>query len=89
MIAGEFRGNRRNRGGDNGRDESTGEADFADALLVDDFGNAATGRLSTTLGSSSWVSSQGWRDGALRDGSQSAAVGPCTALNENLGHAEG
>jgi hypothetical protein len=38
---GSFRGNRRNRGGDDGRDESTGEADFANALLVDDFGNAA------------------------------------------------
>ena len=32
---------RRNRGGDDGRDESTGDADFANALLVDDFGNAA------------------------------------------------
>jgi hypothetical protein len=40
---GSFRGNRRNRGGDDGRDESTGEADFANALLIDDFGNAALG----------------------------------------------
>jgi hypothetical protein len=38
-----FRGNRRNRGGDDGRDESTGDADFANALLVDDFGIAALG----------------------------------------------
>jgi hypothetical protein len=38
---GSFRGNRRNRGGDDGRDESTGETDFANALRVDDFGNAA------------------------------------------------